>query len=154
MIARLIGYLFVGVLCAPPVILLAIALTTAIPRVAFVYNAITTDGKIVAKRCPNQATRHGYQCLPIFRFTASDGQPYTVESSTGGNYSDFVIGRRIKVLYLNDHPQTARIDSFSQLWVVPLIFFFLSGVFAIFPAMILKARFQQPGESEPFETYG
>lgn len=139
-LARAIAYLFVGVICAAPVILLAVALTTAINRANFVYKAIRADGRIIGVRCPNQSTHHGYQCLPIFRFTASDGETYMAESATGGDSSDFVVGEPLKVLYINHHPETARIDSFTQLWVPPLIFAFLGGILSIFPALILKAR--------------
>jgi hypothetical protein len=52
----------------------------------------------------------------------------------------FVPGEPLKVLYINHHPETARIDSFKQLWVPPLIFAFLGGILTIFPALILKAR--------------
>lgn len=142
-VARAIAWLFVGVIFAAPIILLAIALTSAFRQVVFLRDALRTDGTIINLRCPAQSTRHGYQCLPIFRFTAADGQIYVVESFTGGKFSDFRIGRPVHVLYLKDHPQTARIDIFRQLWVPTLIFGILGGLLAIFPALILRARMNQ-----------
>ena len=147
-VARAIAWLFVGVIFVAPIILLAVALTSAFRQAVFLRDAVRTDGTIINLRCPEQSTRHGYQCLPIFRFIAADGQTYMVESDTGGKFSDFRIGRPVHVLYLRDHPQTARIDSFRQLWVPTLIFGILGGLIAIFPALILRARLNQRRAAE------
>jgi len=141
--ARALAYLLFGFLYAVPLILLALASTLAFKRVVFVHDALRTDGTIINIRCPNQSTRHGYQCLPIFRFTATDGQIYIVESPTGGNFSDFKIGEPVKVLYPKDQPHTARIDSFAHLWATPLIFAALGASIGIFPLMISRARWRQ-----------
>lgn len=142
-LARAIACLFFGVLYAVPLILLVLASTMACKRAFFIHNALRTDGVIINMRCPNQSTRHGYQCLPIFRFTATDGQTYIVESPTGGNSSDFKLREPIKVLYLKDNPQNARIASFAHLWATPLIFAVLGGLIGVFPLIISRARSRQ-----------
>jgi len=142
-LARAIAFLLLGFLYAVPLILLAVAFTLAGKRAVFVHDALQADGAIIALNCPNQTKRHGYQCLPIFRFTAADRQTYMVESPTGGNASDFKIGDPVKVLYLKDNPQNARIDSFAHLWATPLIFAVLGALIGIFPLMITRARWRQ-----------
>lgn len=137
-LARIIVYGVVGILCTAAAILLAVACTTAAKRALFVNQALRANGAIIEVRCPELSTRHGYQCAPVFRFAANDGQTYMVLSTTGGNFSDFRVGEPVAVLYLKDHPETARIDSFRQLWASPLVFAFLGGVVAILPIQVVR----------------
>jgi hypothetical protein len=142
-LGRAILYGVLGILCAATAILLAVACTTATKRVLFVNRALRADGAIVDVRCPQQSTRHGYQCRPVFRFTAVNGQTYLVLSPTGGNFTDFRLGQPVPVLYLQDHPESARIGSFRHLWASSLVFAFLGAVIAIFPIQLVRGMRRQ-----------
>ena len=73
MIARLIAYFFIGVLYAVGPLLLLIAISSSIPTARFVLASTTTDGKII-ELAQTPSRRYGYVYLPVFRFTANDGQ--------------------------------------------------------------------------------
>ena len=63
---------------------------------------------------------------PIFKFTAGDGRSYTVSSGVSSNPPAFYQGQRVQVRYEKDHPDGARIASFWQLWLFPVVFGILS----------------------------
>ena len=57
---------------------------------------------------------------PEFRFTASDGKAYTVESGMGSSSPDYVVGQKLSVVYDPDDPSKAVIESFWEIWVSPI----------------------------------
>jgi hypothetical protein len=143
-VARAIASLFIGVLWAVSVFLLAVALTLFVHSAIFVHNAFHTNGVVIEMRemrSINRTARPAYK--PVFRFTANDGQTYVVASNTGGPLSDFAIGELVKVLYIKNRPKTARIDSFAQLWFLPLIFGILGGTATILLVQIGRVRSRQ-----------
>lgn len=142
-VLRVIAYGIVGIMCAVGVILLAIALRSAVDQAMFVHDAVRANGTIIDVRCTSKSLRHGYQCTPVFRFTSNDGQMYMILSRTGGNFNDFRVGTPVAVLYLSDHPATAQIDSFAQMWAFAVIFAVLGLVILFFPLQILRAQWRQ-----------
>ena len=56
---------------------------------------------------------------PVFEFTDSSGTLHTNYNSSGQNPPAYKIGELIKVRYRPENPETARIDSFTELWLFP-----------------------------------
>lgn len=56
---------------------------------------------------------------PVFEFKDSSGTLHTNYNSSGQNPPAYKIGELIKVRYQPEHPETARIDSFTELWLFP-----------------------------------
>jgi hypothetical protein len=71
--------------------------------------------------------------IPEFRFQDEAGLTHTVRSSCGSNPSPFKVGQQVKVVYEEANPSSAEIDSFGQMFLLPLIFM-IAG-----PAMLIGA---------------
>ena len=138
-IARLIAYFFVGVLYAVGPVLLLIAIVSSIPTAEFVLASTATDGKIVELE-PIYSKRYRYVYEPVFRFTANDGQTHMLRSYSNTSFVPFKPGDRIRVLYITDHPETARIDSFAQLWMPQFVLGVLGAMFSAISVRIQIRR--------------
>ena len=136
MIARLIAYFFVGVLYAVGPLLLLIAIASSIPTAEFVLASTATDGTVVDLERVYWPHRSKEVYLPVFRFSSNDGQTHMIRSSSNTALVPFKRGDRIRVLYLKDHPETARIDTLPQLWMPQLILAVLGAVFTAFSVRI------------------
>ncbi|MEU6678960.1 DUF3592 domain-containing protein [Streptomyces sp. NPDC046853] len=64
----------------------------------------------------------GPTAYPVVQFTAADGKSRTFEDSMGSNPPAYDLMERVEVLYRADSPEDARINSFTSLWLLPLIF--------------------------------
>ena len=116
--------------------LLLIAIGSSIPTAEFVRASIVTDGEIVElQRVRSRpSTKAGYK--PLFRFTANNGQTYTILANSATSLVPFKRGDQIRVLYIEGHPETARIDTFAQLWLPQVILGFFGAVFTAVPVRI------------------
>jgi hypothetical protein len=144
---RLIAYGFVGVFCIAGPLFLLIALDSALHRVAFIHSALRADGTVIEMR-PVRSTRTGAGTyVPVFRFTANDGRMHIIISDVSVPSSAFTLGDRVRVLYLQSNPETARIDAFSPLWLSSLIPGIVGAAFSFFPALILVNRMRRRASS-------
>ena len=66
---------------------------------------------------------------PVVSFQTYNGHVYQFQSRVSSNPPAYSIGERVDVLYLESDPQDARINSFSSLWAVSLIFGVLGFIF-------------------------
>ena len=141
LLARVIAYVLVGVLCAAGPVMLLIAAGTGLERFLFVRSSLSTDGVIVALRhTPRPGKPMSQSCSPIFRFTANNGMSMTVTSHISQSQCPWQIGERVRVLYQQDHPENARIDSLVQLWGPQIILGIIGAVLSIFPLLIVLRR--------------
>lgn len=137
--ARLVAYIFVGILCAAGPFLLLIAGVTAVQRVVFLHAAEPVQGQVVALREAPRRRNDRPSYFPIFRFTATDGQSYTVTSNIAEQQIAW-LGTPVRILYLPSHPQTARIDTFAQLWEGQIIPGVVGAAFSFIPLLVLFRR--------------
>ena len=97
---------------------LLFALGSWIYTVHFTHVAARTSGTVVEML--QQTDKDGdVTYAPTFRFQDATGIQHTVSSSAYQSPPEFHVGDTVTVLYLRDAPQTARIDSFWQLWGLP-----------------------------------
>ncbi|WP_157477507.1 DUF3592 domain-containing protein [Granulicella tundricola] len=85
----------------------------------FVHAAVKTDALVVGNTkfaAPDGSVAY----RPIFQFTTPDGRKRTGEADAGSHTQGYVPGDRIRVVYLADDPYGAQMDSFQQLWLVPV----------------------------------
>jgi hypothetical protein len=91
---------------------------------AFIQRSQTATG-IVTALVPvtsrDSDSKQTTDYAPVFSFRTENGQTYTVTSSTSSNPPSFAVNEDVTVLYDPADPQQARIDSFVQLWLVPVI---------------------------------
>jgi hypothetical protein len=139
-IARLIAYFFVGVLYAVGPVLLLIAIGSSIPTAEFVLASTATDGTVFDLQRVYLPRRSKEVYLPVIRFSANDGQTHMIRSDSNTALVPFKRGDRIRVLYIKDHPETARIDTIPQLWMPQLILGFFGAIFTALSVRIQIRR--------------
>jgi hypothetical protein len=116
---------------------IGVAIVFAILTAAFIHDAVETNGRIVDLVPATDEDNHSASYAPIFSFTASDGQTYTVTSYTSSNPPEFSPGESVRVLYDPRNPSHAHLKSTAQLWLVPLICAPLGAFYAILGAVLL-----------------
>lgn len=140
LIARLIAWFFVGVLYAVGPLLLLIAIGSSIPTAEFVRASAVTDGTVTYLQRVYSTRRSKDVYLPVFRFIASDGETHTIMAPSNASLVPFKRGDHVRILYLNGHPETARIDSIAQLWMGQIIVGIIGAALTTFPVLMLKRR--------------
>jgi hypothetical protein len=101
--------------------LVASALTYRHSR-AFIAGAERSDGEVVDleyNRRPGDST--GMYC-PVFQFMTEDGNKITVKSGIRGSTPSYHRGDRVTVLYDPKNPENAAIESFVELYFLPMVF--------------------------------
>jgi hypothetical protein len=115
-----------------------VAVWTALHTRAWVQASTDAQGQVIALSPVVDQEGGQTNYAPIFRFTARDGQMYTITSNTSSNPPAFQVGERVSVLYQSDQPQHARINRFLQLWLLPLVFAILAFVECFVIAVIFS----------------
>jgi hypothetical protein len=137
--ARLIVYGFIGAFGLVGVLFLLIAAQATVQSGSFLHDALRAEGTVIELR-PVRTTRTGAgTVIPFFRFTAADGRDYVGISATSVRGSALKVGDRVGVLYLRDHPETARLNRFSALWIGSLVFGIVGASFAAVAAFAIAA---------------
>lgn len=116
-------------------ILLLIGLGISIKQGIFISNSISTEGRIIevkekvewsSKKKHTEITYY-----PRVQFKTKSGKIVTFVSSIGSsNKSNYKIGEMEKVIYKDGPNPDAQIDSFSTIWMLPLLLI-LSGIIFI-----------------------
>lgn len=110
-----IAKLVIGLGCAAMVGALAATLHTW----HFTRVAHRTDGAVIEMRTQTDKDSGSVSYAPTFRFQDASGIQHTVSSSFYSSPPEFHVGDAVTVLYRSDDPQTARIDSYWQVWGLP-----------------------------------
>lgn len=108
-------------LCAGPG-LLAVAFGFATCTGWLLHRGTPANATVVSMKPMQDGDGSSINYAPVFTFTAGDGQSYTVASDTGTNPPGFSVGQHVSVLYERNLPGRARIASFAQLWLFPVVF--------------------------------
>jgi Protein of unknown function (DUF3592) len=142
MSSRIIGYLFVAIVCGAGPFMLLIVAGTGIERALFIHSSLSSDGVIVglSPTRPNRPSDRSRR--PVFRFTTKEGRTITVVSNIAQRPSPWTFGDHVRVLYQPSHPENARIDSFAQLWEPQIVLGVVGGAFSMIPLLILLRRRQ------------
>lgn len=100
----------------------------------FIKRSRSATGTVTALKL---VSLHDSDYAPVFSFKAADGKTYSVTSNTSSNPPGFAVNDEVEVLYDPADPQRARINTFVQLWLPPVIlgsigtlFFIIASVFA------------------------
>jgi hypothetical protein len=137
---RLIAYGLIGIFCVPGPLGLLFALNLTLHRAAFIHTAVRTAGTVIWME-PVRTTRTGAgTCIPVFRFTATDGRLHIINSDVSVPLSTFKRGDQVGVLYLQNNPEIAHIDAFSTLWQESLVVAIWGAVWSSIPLLILVVR--------------
>jgi len=139
-LARLIAYLFLGSFCVVGPLLLVLALGFTLQRVSLMFSGEHVEGTVVAKRSTGSSQ---VSYAPIFEFNATDGSTHRVSSDVYGAESAFRFGERVPVVYRRADPESARIDTFAQMWTFPLVAGTVGAGFSVIPLLIWVSRRRQ-----------
>jgi hypothetical protein len=111
----MIPKIMIGAGCA----VLVVALVTALHTWHFTRVAQRTSGTVTEMRQQTDKDSGSISYSPTFRFQDAAGVQHTVSSSFYSSPPEFHVGDSVTVLYRSDDPQTARIDSYWQVWGLP-----------------------------------
>jgi hypothetical protein len=136
--ARIMAYLLVGILCAAGPVMILVAAGTGIERAFFIRSSASADGVVVALRRVPGSTKKSL--APIIRFTAQNGMSFTVGSNIYQSPSTWQLGGHVRVLYQEDRPENARIDTFWQLWMPQFVLGIVGGGFSVIPLLVFLGR--------------
>ena len=97
---------------------LLVSLCSWIYTVHFTHVAARASDTVIEMQ--QKTNRHGcVSYVPTFRFRDATGSQHTVSSGFFQSSPEFHARDVVPVLYLRDDPQTARINSFWQMWGLP-----------------------------------
>ena len=116
---------------------LVLCIGSVIYTAVFLGTAQKATGKVVELNERFNSAADATEYAPVFSFAAQDGKTYTVSSSTASNPSGFEIGDPVVVLYSKSNPGGARIASFVQLWLVPMVFLIIGVVHGLIAGFLL-----------------
>jgi hypothetical protein len=122
-------------------ILMGFGILWTVQTLVFLHHATQTEGSIVALT-PYKGADNSIESAAIYQFYSSNGTRHTRQSSLRSNPPDFAVGDQVGILYRLDNPEDARIDTFMQLWFVPLIVGVV-GTLASLSGVSLWARYRR-----------
>jgi hypothetical protein len=135
--------LIVGLLGLP---FLALGLYQTAGTAAFVLHAERAEARFAGAVSRVGGNHGGTFLYPAFEFITRSGQSVRFTSSSGSTDQPYADGERVSVLYDPDHPEHARLGSFSTVWLIPTVLdaigIFLTSL-AIFLWFVLR-RSPQP----------
>lgn len=139
--------LLIFVLIGITLLVAAAAFTYATHR--FVAKAVEVPGVVIrleqkshVEHRKNNSSRTVAYFHPVIEYQAPDGKRQTLYSSSGSNRPGFYQGQRVVVLVDPsdpDYPLSARIRSFSELWMFPMVLGFIGGTFVFMSSMFWLA---------------
>jgi len=109
-------------------LLLIAAFATSMHTLRFTRIAQRTIGNIIEMRPNNDRDSGDVTYAPTFRFQDTSGSEHTVSSHFYSAPPEFRVGDAVKVLYRSDDPESARIDSYWQVWGLPTLLAIIGGV--------------------------
>jgi hypothetical protein len=102
--------------------LLVLAIFLSSGTALFLQHAVTADATVVALIEKTDADDGTIAYYPQFTFSTPAGSSFTIVARNGSKPAEFKRGQKVRVLYERTNPYNAKIDTFLQLWLLPLIF--------------------------------
>ncbi|MEE4201021.1 DUF3592 domain-containing protein [Erythrobacter sp.] len=97
---------------------------------SFEARSVAAEGTII-EMDRYRDSDHKTMFRPIAEFTDANGRRHKFASKTSSSSPAFSVGENIAVLYDPAAPHDARIDSFSQRYLLPVIFMAFGGLFLL-----------------------
>ncbi len=128
-------------------IFLTLGLVLGYQTCTFLATASRAEGEVIAlerRRSHPRGNRRltEYHYYPVVKYMAADGQTVQFVGQVGSKPPAFRVGQRVKVLYNPEQPRSARINSFFELWLAPMIFTGLGGIFLLMGGVALVNQFR------------
>jgi hypothetical protein len=120
----------------------------------FVHSAIKTSGQVIRLDERLNTENNSIEYAPVFQFLAGDAKTYTITSGTASNPAGFEVGETVHVLYRSNDPAKARLDSFWQLWLVPVILLFIGLTHGFISGVLLLVERKLNRQASPVADIG
>lgn len=135
--------LMAGIFGAVALILLLIAAGLAVRTTSFLHGAASATGTVVSlqgrSKCSSNSDHEQY-CSTVYaphvRFTTPDGREVDYYSTSATSPPVFHEGQRVEIRYDPDDPTRARIYSFTDLWLAPIIVGGIGVIFALVTGLL------------------
>ncbi len=93
----------------------------------FLAGCAHADGTVVENTIGRSSNDGSPMYYPKFSFQTPDGDTHAILSSSGSSPASYKVGQHVPVLYTPGEPNSARVDSFMELWFAATIFFVLGA---------------------------
>ena len=114
------------------IVMLALTAYTVFDTRQFMSGALIAEGTVTDLSESIDPDDNSSTWYPIVQFTARNDQEVEFRSNIGSNPPSFEIGDIVEVAYQPDNVESARVNTFGQLWTMSLILGFLSTIFGCF----------------------
>ncbi len=119
-------------------VMLFIALGTGLYNWHFIRVARTATGIVTEMRTSQGHDGNDLTYAPVFRFTDDSGQGHTVASTLYQSPPAFQVGDSVPVLYVPANPQSARINTFGQIWFIPIFLGIFGTIWVLIGQIVLR----------------
>ncbi|GAA6623207.1 DUF3592 domain-containing protein [Scytonema sp. NUACC26] len=136
---RIFGSIFAGI----GSLFAAIGIMTGVSTHSFVNTSILTQGTVITlveRLSTDSDGNSSFLYHPVVRFTTNSGEP-TIFEAGGSNPPAFTLGQQVEVRYSPQNPKEASIDSWFELWFLPVIITSTSLVFVLIGGIVLIKSF-------------
>jgi len=113
-------------------------------KLPYLTHGIREQGVVVDVE--KRMARKGNTYYPVLAFYAG-GRPVTFKSDIGSGSNPYRIGAVVPVLYLPDQAEQATLDTFSDLWLLPLLCGG-AGLLGLLAALLGSIRPRAPSQRE------
>jgi preprotein translocase subunit SecG len=128
-VTKIVARVFAAICLVSAFVFLALGASCYSRAVRFKKTAVEAQGSVIElKEDRSGGTDSHTVYYPIIRFADKAGQEHTLYSSAGSYPPAYEVGERVPVLYDPANPKEAKINSFTGLWLWPLILGILGGL--------------------------
>ena len=99
----------------------------------FIRAANRTEATVIRYGTTRNSDGHTMY-LPVFQYRTNDGSRFEHTSSVASKPPAYQIGETATLFYLKKNPRRAKLNSFSELWLVKLIFTVIGIICCAFAA--------------------
>ncbi|MBI3535631.1 MAG: DUF3592 domain-containing protein [Deltaproteobacteria bacterium] len=101
----------------------------------FIATSLQAQGKVIELSRHATYDNHNRSApvyYPVIEFTLPNGKKTEFISNTGSNPPDYEVGDSVTIIYDPAKPRQAKINSFLDIWLLPVVLGFLGTVFTTF----------------------
>jgi hypothetical protein len=127
-VTKIVARVFGAILLVGAFALLALGASCYNRAANFKKIAAEAQGTVIELKEDSSGANSHTVYYPIIRFADKAGQEHTLYSTSGSFPPAYEVGERVSVLYDPANPKEAKVNSFTGLWLLPLILGILGGL--------------------------
>lgn len=105
----------------------------------FLENSVVAKGVVVDVVSRSSSSSSGHTHVPVVRFKTDKGETITAHGSLGSDPPSYKKGEEVRVRYDPKDPHDFSIDTFFELWFLPIILLGMGSVFGMVGVPMLLA---------------